>query len=128
MFYISRTPRDPEWVFHAGHQGNLRNRLFNLRIKGKYAYAHGRHNYMHVFDISRPDQPYLVKSYGMGTCPPILLFRAKGEKVELIHQRTKDSLDSSADFVRFFASVFRFATGRTVPRPCKPTFRLGGLA
>lgn len=93
--------RDPEWVFHAGHQGNLRNRLFNLRIKGKYAYAHGRHNYMHVFDISQPDQPYLVKSYGMGTCPPILLFRAKGEKVELIHQRTKDSLDSSADFVRF---------------------------
>ena len=96
-----KDPRDPEWVFHAGHKGNLRSRLFNLKFKGKYAYAHGRQNYMHVFDLSQPERPYLVKSYYMGTRPSILLFRAKGEKVELIHQLTKDNLDSSADYVRF---------------------------
>ena len=97
-----KNPLDPQWVFHAGHRGNLRNRLFNLRIKGKYVYAHGRHNYMHVFDLSQPDQPHLVKSYYMGTRSSILLFRAKGEEVELIHQLAKNNLDSLADSVRFF--------------------------
>ena len=100
-----KDPRDPEWVFHAGHRGNLRNRLFNLRIKGKYVYAHGRHNYMHVFDLSQPDQPHLVKSYFMGTRSSILLFRAKGEEVELIHQLAKNNLDSLADSVRFFRQL-----------------------
>ena len=97
-----KDPRDPEWVFHAGHQGNLRSRIFSLRTKGKYAYAHGRHNNLHVFDLSQPDQPHLVKSYYMGTRSSILLFRAKGEEVELIHQLAKNNLDSLADSVRFF--------------------------
>lgn len=95
-------PMEPQWVFHAGHQGNLRSRLFNLKIKGMHAYAHGRHNNLHVFDLSQPDQPHLVKSYYMGTRSSILLFRAKGEEVELIHQLVKNNLDSLADSVRFF--------------------------
>lgn len=97
-----KNPLDPQLVFHAGHKGNFRSRLYDLKIKGDYAYAHGRHNYLHVLDLSQPEQPNLVNTFAMGLPPPILLFRAKGKKVELIHQLTKDNLDSLADNVRFF--------------------------
>ncbi len=97
-----KNPLDPQWVFHAGHKGNLHTHLFDLKIKGNYAYAHGRHNYLHVFNLSQPEQPYLVNSYDVGLRPPVLLFRAKGEGVELIHQLAKNNLDSLANSVRFF--------------------------
>ena len=56
-------PMEPQWVFHAGHKGNLHSPLVDLKIKGNYAYTIDVHRYLHVLDLSQPEQPRLINSY-----------------------------------------------------------------
>ena len=80
-----KNPLEPQWVFHAAHQGaEIRSHLINLKIKGNYVYTHDVHRYLHVFDISQPQQPKLVNSYTLPFQLSLFLFRALDEQAELI--------------------------------------------
>ncbi|MDE0503823.1 MAG: hypothetical protein OXI86_07065 [Candidatus Poribacteria bacterium] len=92
---------DPQWVFHAGHKGNLHSPLLDLRIKGNYAYTNDAHQYLHVLDLLQPEQPRLVDSYAIEKPSSFLVFRAL--RAELNLQPTKIDVDpyqdSRIDFV-----------------------------
>ena len=110
-----KNPLDPQWVFHAGHKGNLRSRLLDLKIKGNYAYTHDGHAYLHVFNLSQPEQPELANSYTVDRSSSFFLFRALGEEAELIRQSTNSNLDSLADKVSFFRRDFDLPQGELSP-------------
>ena len=76
-------PMEPQWVFHAGHKGNLHSPLVDLKIKGNYAYTIDVHRYLHVLDLSQPEEPRLVDSYTVESPSSFLLFRALGEELNL---------------------------------------------
>ena len=82
---------EPQWIFHAGKKEFFRSHLIDLEIRGSHAYAHDAHKYLHVFNLSQPEQPKLVNSYAVNTYAmdyprSLLLFRALGEEAELIQQ------------------------------------------
>ena len=84
-------PLDPQWVFQAGHKGNLHSPLLDLKIKGNYAYTYDVHKYLHILDLSQPEQPRLVNSYTIKSPSPFLVFRAL--RAELNLQPTKIDVD-----------------------------------
>lgn len=90
-----KNPLDPQWVFHAGHKGNLHSPLLDLRIKGNYAYTNDAHQYLHVLDLLQPEQPRLVDSYTIEKPSSFLVFRAL--RAELNLQPTKIDVDPYQD-------------------------------
>ena len=90
-----KNPLDPQWVFHAGHKGNLHSPLLDLRIKGNYAYTNDSHQYLHVLDLLHPEQPRLVNSYTIERPASFLVFRAL--RAELNLQPTKIDVDPYQD-------------------------------
>ena len=95
-----KNPLEPQWAFHAGHKGEeIRSHLIDLKIKGNYAYTYDVHQYLHVFDISQPQQPKLVNSYVVEFPSFFILFRALGE--EAILQPTKIDRDLFSDRISF---------------------------
>ena len=90
-----KNPLDPQWVFHAGHKGNLHSPLLDLRIKGNYAYTNDAHQYLHVLDLLQPEQPRLVDSYTIEKPSSFLVFRAL--RAELNLQPIKIDVDPYQD-------------------------------
>ena len=72
-----KNPINPQWVFQAGTP------LVDLKIKGNYAYTIDVHRYLHVLDLSQPEEPRLVDSYTVESPSSFLLFRALGEELNL---------------------------------------------
>ena len=95
-----KNPLEPQWVYHAEHEGNVRSHLIDLKTNGHYAYTHDVHKYLHVFNVSQPQQPELVNSYAVDFPSSLLLLRGLGEEAELIHQTSEINLLSLADPTR----------------------------
>ncbi len=93
-----KNPLEPQWVFPTGGKGNLRSHLIDLKIKGDYAYTYDVHKYLHVLNLSQPEQPKLVNSYAIQSPPSVLLLRALGEEARPI----KINVDSLTDRIRAF--------------------------
>lgn len=93
-----KNPLEPQWMFPTGRKGNLRSHLIDLKIKGDYAYTYDVHKYLHVLNLSQPEQPKLVNSYAIQSPPAVLLLRALGEEARPI----KINFDSLTDRIRAF--------------------------
>ncbi len=63
-----KNPINPQWVFQAGTP------LVDLKIKGNYAYTYDVHNYLHVLNLSQPEQPRLIKSHTVESPSSFVLF------------------------------------------------------
>ena len=63
-----KNPINPQWVFQAGTP------LVDLKIKGNYAYTYDVHNYLHVLNLSQPEQPRLINSYTIESPSSFVLF------------------------------------------------------
>ncbi len=95
-----KNPLKPNWVFHAGKKGHIRSHLIDLEIRGNHAYAHDAHKYLHVFDLSQPKLPRLVKSYAVDFPSSLLLFRVLRGKAELIQPTSEINFLSLVDLHR----------------------------
>ena len=78
-----KNPFDPQWVFYTGHKENPDSHLLDLKIKGNYAYTHDVHNYLHVLNLSQPQQPRLEDSHTIKSPSSFLLVRTVGDEVSL---------------------------------------------
>lgn len=106
-----KTPLQPQWVFRAEKKAHLNVPLFDLKIKGRYAYTLDRYRYLHVLDLSEPVKPKVVASHTVSGFSSFLFFRASDERVQPILQKPGilslidkarafhlDQLDLPADF------------------------------
>ena len=100
-----KNPFDPQWVFYTGHKENPNSHLLDLKIKGNYAYTHDVHNYLHVLDLSQPEQPRLADSHTIESPSSFLLLRTVGDELSLqpakidVNPFHDPSLYSRIDFV-----------------------------